>query len=110
VGQNDAFAETSGILAGTFRRMNNMAERPGVPLAVVHHLSRPRLLVFYHSVVVPTVARLLHRSTLVLDCSSVIVYVSTCYINMPYAFRVSGFVQLESTARLLLHDIIKRHN
>jgi hypothetical protein len=29
VGQNDAFAETSGILAGTFRRMNNMAERQG---------------------------------------------------------------------------------
>jgi hypothetical protein len=27
--QNDAFAETSGILAGTFRRMNNMAERQG---------------------------------------------------------------------------------
>ncbi|KAI0286772.1 hypothetical protein BGY98DRAFT_941830 [Russula aff. rugulosa BPL654] len=26
---NDAFAETSGILAGTFRRMNNMAERQG---------------------------------------------------------------------------------
>jgi blocked-early-in-transport protein 1 len=28
-GQNDAFAETSGILSGTFRRMNNMAERQG---------------------------------------------------------------------------------
>lgn len=27
--QNDAFAETSGILSGTFRRMNNMAERQG---------------------------------------------------------------------------------
>jgi blocked-early-in-transport protein 1 len=27
--QNDAFAETSGILAGTFRRMNNMATRQG---------------------------------------------------------------------------------
>lgn len=27
--QNDAFAETGGILAGTFRRMNNMAERQG---------------------------------------------------------------------------------
>lgn len=27
--QNDAFAETSGILAGTFRRMNNMAQRQG---------------------------------------------------------------------------------
>ncbi|KAH9982223.1 hypothetical protein BGW80DRAFT_1161823, partial [Lactifluus volemus] len=26
---NDAFAETSGILAGTFRRMNTMAERQG---------------------------------------------------------------------------------
>ncbi|KAJ7597627.1 hypothetical protein C8J56DRAFT_920550 [Mycena floridula] len=26
---NDAFAETSGILGGTFRRMNNMAERQG---------------------------------------------------------------------------------
>jgi len=26
---NDAFAETGGILAGTFRRMNNMAERQG---------------------------------------------------------------------------------
>ncbi|KAF9243820.1 hypothetical protein BU15DRAFT_86253 [Melanogaster broomeanus] len=26
---NDAFAETSGILAGTFRRMNNMAQRQG---------------------------------------------------------------------------------
>ncbi|GLB36384.1 putative protein transport protein bet1 [Lyophyllum shimeji] len=26
---NDAFAETSGILQGTFRRMNNMAERHG---------------------------------------------------------------------------------
>jgi len=26
---NDAFAETSGILAGTFRRMNNMAGRQG---------------------------------------------------------------------------------
>jgi len=26
---NDAFAETSGILAGTFRRMNNMASRQG---------------------------------------------------------------------------------
>jgi len=26
---NDAFAETSGVLAGTFRRMNNMAERHG---------------------------------------------------------------------------------
>jgi len=26
---NDAFAETSGVLAGTFRRMNNMAERQG---------------------------------------------------------------------------------
>jgi len=26
---NDAFAETSGILQGTFRRMNNMAERQG---------------------------------------------------------------------------------
>ncbi|KAF5377467.1 hypothetical protein D9615_005188 [Tricholomella constricta] len=26
---NDAFAETSGILHGTFRRMNNMAERQG---------------------------------------------------------------------------------
>ncbi|KAI0359161.1 hypothetical protein OH77DRAFT_1587409 [Trametes cingulata] len=26
---NDAFAETSGILAGTFRRMNNMAARQG---------------------------------------------------------------------------------
>ncbi|KAF9229639.1 hypothetical protein BS17DRAFT_771727 [Gyrodon lividus] len=26
---NDAFAETSGILAGTFRRMNNMADRQG---------------------------------------------------------------------------------
>ncbi|GBE78125.1 Protein transport protein [Sparassis crispa] len=26
---NDAFSETSGILAGTFRRMNNMAERQG---------------------------------------------------------------------------------
>ncbi|ESK98457.1 snare complex subunit bet1 [Moniliophthora roreri MCA 2997] len=26
---NDAFAETSGILSGTFRRMNNMAERQG---------------------------------------------------------------------------------
>lgn len=27
--QNDAFAETSGILSGTFRRMNTMAERQG---------------------------------------------------------------------------------
>lgn len=27
--QNDAFAETSGILKGTFRRMNNMAARQG---------------------------------------------------------------------------------
>ncbi|KAJ7293373.1 hypothetical protein C8J57DRAFT_1429197 [Mycena rebaudengoi] len=26
---NDAFAETSGILGGTFRRMNNMATRQG---------------------------------------------------------------------------------
>jgi len=26
---NDAFSETSGILAGTFRRMNNMASRQG---------------------------------------------------------------------------------
>ncbi|KAF9459470.1 hypothetical protein BDZ94DRAFT_1284402 [Collybia nuda] len=26
---NDTFAETSGILSGTFRRMNNMAERQG---------------------------------------------------------------------------------
>ncbi|KAJ6509321.1 protein transport protein BET1 [Mycena vitilis] len=26
---NDAFAETSGILGGTFRRMNNMASRQG---------------------------------------------------------------------------------
>ncbi|KAH8992030.1 protein transport protein BET1 [Lactarius akahatsu] len=26
---NNAFAETSGILAGTFRRMNNMADRQG---------------------------------------------------------------------------------
>jgi len=26
---NDAFSETSGILAGTFRRMNNMAQRQG---------------------------------------------------------------------------------
>ncbi|KAI0762628.1 hypothetical protein C8Q74DRAFT_1371638 [Fomes fomentarius] len=26
---NDAFSETSGILAGTFRRMNNMAVRQG---------------------------------------------------------------------------------
>ncbi|KAI5991519.1 hypothetical protein EDD15DRAFT_2388495 [Pisolithus albus] len=26
---NDAFTETGGILAGTFRRMNNMAERQG---------------------------------------------------------------------------------
>ncbi|OCB85246.1 hypothetical protein A7U60_g7873 [Sanghuangporus baumii] len=26
---NDAFEETTGILAGTFRRMNNMAERQG---------------------------------------------------------------------------------
>ncbi|KAF8807215.1 protein transport protein BET1 [Phlegmacium glaucopus] len=26
---NDAFAETGGILAGTFRRMNNMATRQG---------------------------------------------------------------------------------
>ncbi|PPQ63508.1 hypothetical protein CVT24_004736 [Panaeolus cyanescens] len=26
---NDAFAETGGILSGTFRRMNNMAERQG---------------------------------------------------------------------------------
>ncbi|KAK0198595.1 protein transport protein BET1 [Armillaria mellea] len=26
---NDAFAETSGILSGTFRRMNNMAVRQG---------------------------------------------------------------------------------
>ncbi|KAF8740666.1 hypothetical protein AX14_007799 [Amanita brunnescens Koide BX004] len=26
---NDAFSETSGILAGTFRRMNNMATRHG---------------------------------------------------------------------------------
>ncbi|KIL71032.1 hypothetical protein M378DRAFT_505671 [Amanita muscaria Koide BX008] len=26
---NDAFSETSGVLAGTFRRMNNMAERHG---------------------------------------------------------------------------------
>jgi len=26
---NDAFSETSGILSGTFRRMNNMAERQG---------------------------------------------------------------------------------
>ncbi|KAG1889435.1 hypothetical protein F4604DRAFT_1877074 [Suillus subluteus] len=26
---NDAFAETSGILAGTFRRMNNMAQQQG---------------------------------------------------------------------------------
>jgi len=26
---NDAFAETSGVLQGTFRRMNNMAERHG---------------------------------------------------------------------------------
>jgi len=26
---NDAFAETSGILSGTFRRMNNMAQRQG---------------------------------------------------------------------------------
>ena len=29
VPQNDVFSETSGILAGTFRRMNNMAERQG---------------------------------------------------------------------------------
>jgi len=28
-GQNDAFAETGGILAGTFRRMNHMAARQG---------------------------------------------------------------------------------
>jgi blocked-early-in-transport protein 1 len=27
--KNDAFAETSGILGGTFRRMNNMAARQG---------------------------------------------------------------------------------
>lgn len=27
--QNDAFEETGGILSGTFRRMNNMAERQG---------------------------------------------------------------------------------
>jgi hypothetical protein len=27
--QNDAFSETSGILGGTFRRMNNMAQRQG---------------------------------------------------------------------------------
>lgn len=27
--QNDAFSETSGILKGTFRRMNNMATRQG---------------------------------------------------------------------------------
>lgn len=27
--QNDAFAETGGILSGTFRRMNTMAERQG---------------------------------------------------------------------------------
>jgi blocked-early-in-transport protein 1 len=27
--QNDAFSETSGILGGTMRRMNNMAERQG---------------------------------------------------------------------------------
>lgn len=27
--QNDAFAETGGILSGTFRRMNNMAARQG---------------------------------------------------------------------------------
>jgi len=26
---NDAFSETSGILSGTFRRMNNMAQRHG---------------------------------------------------------------------------------
>ncbi|KAF9056623.1 hypothetical protein BJ165DRAFT_1336144, partial [Panaeolus papilionaceus] len=26
---NDAFAETGGILSGTFRRMNNMAQRQG---------------------------------------------------------------------------------
>lgn len=26
---NDAFTETSGVLSGTFRRMNNMAERQG---------------------------------------------------------------------------------
>jgi len=26
---NDSFAETSGILGGTFRRLNNMAERQG---------------------------------------------------------------------------------
>jgi len=26
---NDAFSETGGILAGTFRRMNNMAQRQG---------------------------------------------------------------------------------
>ncbi|PFH46992.1 hypothetical protein AMATHDRAFT_77419 [Amanita thiersii Skay4041] len=26
---NDAFSETSGVLAGTFRRMNNMAARQG---------------------------------------------------------------------------------
>ncbi|KAF9073862.1 hypothetical protein BDP27DRAFT_1381602 [Rhodocollybia butyracea] len=26
---NDAFSETSGILSGTFRRMNNMATRQG---------------------------------------------------------------------------------
>ena len=28
-GQNDAFAETGGILSGTFRRMNQMAARQG---------------------------------------------------------------------------------
>ena len=27
--QNDAFSETGGILAGTFRRMNSMAARQG---------------------------------------------------------------------------------
>jgi hypothetical protein len=82
-----------------------------VPLAVVHHLYHPRLLVFYHRVVVPTVAYLLHRGTLVLDCFTVIVYMSTCYINMPYA---SGFVRLELTQdcsyKILLKDIIEQEN
>lgn len=27
--QNDAFADTQGILSGTFRRMNNMASKQG---------------------------------------------------------------------------------
>ena len=70
---------------------------PGVPLAVVHHLYHLSLLVFYHRVVVPTIASLLHRDT---RCSAVIVYVLlACHLRF-----------LELTAGLLLQDIIKRHN